>query len=252
MSTVTRSERIRSRPPKGDSTPVQPFENGDRLSAEEYDRRYERMPDVRAELIEGVVYLSSPVSIDHGPRHAELTGWAVYYKAFTPGVGVSSDGTVQLDPANRPQPDVHLKIESSHGGRTGVTDDGKYVTGAPELLIEISASSASKDLGIKKRSYRRNQVWEYIVWRVLDERIDWFILREGRYLRLKPTAEGILKSERFPGLWLDPAALLRSDLVTVLQILQLGLASPEHAAFVAQLAEAAARLATPPAQEPRP
>ncbi len=251
MSTITRSGRVRTEPPKGDSAPVAPFESGDRLSAEEYDRRYEMMPDVRAELIEGVVYLSSPVSIDHGPQHADLSTWAGTYRAFTPGVDASSDGTVQLDPDNRPQPDVHLKIVSSHGGRTGLTDDGKYITGAPELAIEIAASTVSKDLHVKKRSYRRNQIREYLVWRVFDRRIDWFILREGHYLRLKPAADGYLKSEQFSGLWLDPAAAIQRDLVRVLQVLQLGLASPEHAEFVALLAENAAKLATP-AQEPRP
>lgn len=252
MSTVTRSERTRTEPPKGGSAPEVFLDNGDRLSAEEYDRIYEQLPDVRAELIEGVVYVSSPVSLDHGPQHAELTGWAFVYKASTPGLGVSSDGTVHLDPDNRPQPDVHLKIEPTHGGRTGVTNDGKYVTGAPELLIEIAASSASKDLHIKKRAYRRNQVWEYIVWRVFEDRIDWFVLHDGRYRRLKPTAEGILKSERFPGLWLDTAALVRRDSASVLRVLNEGIASPEHTAFVAQLAETAAKLATPmPVQEPR-
>jgi Uma2 family endonuclease len=254
MATVTRSTRTRARSAKATAA-LPPLDSGDHLSGAEFDRRYESMPGVRAELIEGIVYVSSPVTTFHGESHIDLSVWAGTYKVFTPGVRASSDGTVHLDPDNRPQPDIHVKVAPSHGGRTGVTEDGKYVMGAPELVIEIAVSSASKDLHSKKRSYRRNEVWEYVVWRVLDDRIDWFVLRDGRYRRLKPTPEGLLKSERFPGLWLDEAAALDGDMVTVLRVLQEGLASPEHAAFVAKLAAEAARIAQiapAPPQEPRP
>ena len=252
MSTAMRTGRARPNPsPPADLEPPPRLESGDRLTGVEYDRRYEAMPGVRAELVEGVVYVSSPVSIAHGPQHIDLAAWAATYKAFTPGVGASCDGTVHLDPDNRPQPDVHLKIEASYGGRTGVTEDGKYVTGAPELVIEIAASTASYDLHSKKTAYRRNEVWEYIVWRTLDARIDWFILRHGRYERIKPSEDGRLKSEVFPGLWLDPEAAVRGDLATVLRVVQEGLASPEHAAFVATLAAEATRLAAIP-QTPLP
>jgi hypothetical protein len=74
---------------------------------------------------------------------------------------------------------------------------------------------------------------------VLDQAIDWFILREGRYEPLLVDEAGLYKSEVLPGLWLDPAALLRGDLASVLQTLQQGLASPEHAAFVSQLQQKA-------------
>ncbi len=242
MATAARSKRIR--PKTAHVAPVQPpLESGDHLSGAEFDRRYESMPGVRAELIEGVVYVSSPVSLIHGNSHSNLSVWAGMYRIFTPGIASPTDSTVELDPDNRPQPDIQLFIEPSHGGRTSLTDDGQYVLDAPELMIEIAVSSASKDLHSKKRSYRRNEVWEYVVWRVLDDRIDWFVLRDGRYGRLKPTPEGILKSERFPGLWLDEAAALDGDMVTVLRVLQEGLASPEHAAFVAGLAAEAARIA---------
>ncbi len=242
MATVTRSKRVRPKAAKVASA-LPPLDSGDHLSGAEFVRRYEALPGVRAELIEGVVYVSSPVSNSHGESHIDMSGLAMIYKVFTPGVRASSDGTVHLDPDNRPQPDIHLRISPSHGGRTALTEDGEYVVGAPELVIEIAVSSASKDLHSKKRSYRRNEVWEYVVWRVLDDRIDWFVLRDGRYGRLKPTPEGILKSERFPGLWLDETAALDGDMVTVLRVLHEGLASPEHAAFVAKLAAEAARIA---------
>ena len=254
MATVTRSNRTRSKAAKV-ASPLPSLESGDHLSGAEFDRRYESMPGVRAELIEGVVYVSSPVSLIHGNPHSDLSVWAGMYRIFTPGVASPTDSTVELDPDNRPQPDIQLFISPNHGGRTGETQVGNYVLGAPELMIEIAVSSASKDLHSKKRSYRRNEVWEYVVWRVLDDRIDWFVLRDGRYGRLKPTPEGLFKSERFPGLWLDEAAALDGDMVTVLRVLQEGLASPEHAAFVAKLAAEAARLAqAAPAmpREPRP
>jgi hypothetical protein len=74
---------------------------------------------------------------------------------------------------------------------------------------------------------------------VWDEAVDWFVLRGGRFEPL-PLAEGIYRSEVLPGLWLDPAAVVRGDLARVLQVLQQGLASPEHAAFVARLQQARA------------
>jgi Putative restriction endonuclease len=250
MSTVTLTER--SRPNATVEPTLTPrLESGDRLTADEYMRRYENMPGVRAELIEGVVYVSSPVSIPHGKGHIDLSAWACIYRVYTPGVGALADSTVFLDPDNRPQPDIDLRILPSHGGRTSVTDDGKYLVGAPEMTIEIAASTATYDLHTKKDAYRRNEVWEYVVWRVFDREIDWFILRDGRYALLKPDAQGLLKSERFPGLWLDPAAALNDDMATVLRVLNEGLASPEHAAFVAHLGAEAARMAAQP-QEPRP
>ncbi|MDB5351944.1 MAG: hypothetical protein JWN86_3191 [Planctomycetota bacterium] len=255
MSSVTRKNRSQPGPSQDASLRTPRLDNGDHLTGEEFDKRYEAMPGIRAELIEGVVFMASPVSLDHGESHADLTTWAGTYRALTPGVGVSSDGSVYLDPDNRPQPDVHVKILPNYGGRTGLTEDGKYVVGAPEMVIEIAISTASNDLHTKKRTYRRNQVREYLVWRVENQRIDWFVLREGRYVRMKPTAEGLLKSDVFPGLWLDPAAAIRGDLATVLQVLQQGLASPEHAAFVARLQDNAVRLAAaaaPNPEAPRP
>jgi len=96
-------------------------------------------------------------------------------------------------------------------------------------------SSNGAILHAKLHVYRRNGVREYVVWRVLEEAIDWFVLRAGQYERLLVDANGLVRSEVFPGLWLDPAALVRGDLGTVLAIVQQGLASPEHATFVTHL-----------------
>jgi Uma2 family endonuclease len=215
---------------------IPPLEPGDRLTRAEFERRYEAMPHLKkAELIEGVVYMPSPVRHrQHGRPHARLIGWLINYEAGTPGVETADNSTIRLDLDNEPQPDAALFIDSARGGQVRISPDD-YILGAPELAAEVSASSASYDLHAKLHVYRRNEVKEYLVWRVLDRQVDWFILRADRYERLAPDAQGRLRSETFPGLWLDVAALLGGDLAAVLAGVQQGLASSEHAAFVAHL-----------------
>ena len=212
------------------------LETGDRLTRHEFERRYAAMPHLKkAELIEGVVYVPSPVRYRrHGAPHALLITWLGQYAAGTPGVGVSDNSTVRLDLDNEPQPDALLLIDPACGGQTRFSPDD-YIEGSPELVAEAASSSVSYDLHAKLHAYRRNGVREYIVWRVLEQAIDWFVLRAGQYERLPVDAHGRLQSEVFPGLWLDPAALVRGELATVLAIVQQGLGSPEHATFVARL-----------------
>ncbi len=215
---------------------IPPLEPGDRLTREEFERRYEAMPGLKkAELIEGVVYMPSPTRLNrHGRPHAQIVGWLVAYEAGTPGVFVADNATNKLDPPNEPQPDALLLIDPARGGQSHISSDD-YVEDAPELIAEIAASTASYDLGTKLEVYRRNGVREYLVWRVRDRAIDWFVLRGGQYEQLAPGPDGIVRSEVFPGLWLDPQALVRGDLARVLAIVAQGVASPEHAAFVARL-----------------
>jgi Uma2 family endonuclease len=215
---------------------VPALENGDRLTRAEFERRYEAMPNLKkAELIEGVVYVPSPVRHrQHGSPHAHLIGWLFQYAAHTPGVEVGDNSSVRLDLDNEPQPDALLFIDPACGGQVRISADG-IIEGAPELVAEVASSSVSYDLHAKLHVYRRNGVPEYFVWRVLDREIDWFVLRAGQYERMPVDGQGLLRSEVFPGLWLEPAALVRGDLATVLATLQQGLASPEHAAFVIRL-----------------
>jgi Uma2 family endonuclease len=222
-------------PPAADET-IPPLKTGDRLTREEFERRYVAMPDLKkAELIEGVVYVPSPVWFrKHARPHSRLVGWLVQYEAATPGVEGGDNASLRMDSENMPQPDALLMIVPAHEGQAQVDEDD-YVAGAPELVAEIAASSAQYDLNEKLQVYCRNGAREYLVWRVLDQAIDWFALREDHYEPQLVDAAGLYKSEVFPGLWLDPAALLRGDMASVLQTLQQGLASPEHAAFVARL-----------------
>ncbi len=215
------------------------LESGDHLTREEFERRYDAMPGLKkAELLEGVVFMPSPVRLHHhGSPHAALIVWLGNYWSGTPGVRVADNTSVRLVPDSEPQPDAVLFIEPTHGGQARISTDD-YLEGGTELTAEVAASTASIDLHTKFRIYLRNNVREYIVWRVEDAAIDWFVLRGTQYDRLAPGTDGIVRSEVFPGLWLDPAALIRYDLARVLQVLQQGLASPEHAAFVARLQQA--------------
>jgi Uma2 family endonuclease len=216
--------------------PSPPLEPGDSLTRDEFERRYEAMPNLKkAELIEGVVVMPSPIRWNHHARpHIHLGGWLAAYEAGTPGVQAGDNGSVRLDLDNEPQPDLTLIVDPTLGGQARLSEDD-YIEGAPEWIGEIAASSASIDLNTKFRVYRRNNVREYVVWRVLDKTVDWFVMRQGQYERLPLSATGFYQSEMFPGLWLDPAALVLFDLAKVLQVVQEGIASPEHAAFVARL-----------------
>jgi Uma2 family endonuclease len=218
---------------------VPPLENGDRLSRAEFERRYAAMPWLKkAELIEGVVHvMSSPVSNQgHAAPHFRLIGWLSRYCDVTPGVQGGDNATLRLDLDNEPQPDAFLRILPAAGGQSQ-DDQDDYVKGAPELVAEVASSSVSYDLHSKLDAYRRNGVCEYVVWRVRDRALDWFVLREGRYERLVAGPDGITRSQVFPGLWLDAAALLAGDTVRVADVVQQGLGSPEHAAFAGRLRE---------------
>lgn len=214
---------------------IPPLHSGDRLSRAEFERRYTADPDVKqAELIEGVVYVASPVRFaQHGRPHSDIITWLGVYRAATPGVTGADNATVRLDFENDVQPDALLRLEPQHGGRSRVTEDD-YIEGSPELLVEVAASSAAYDLHDKRRAYARNGVQEYLVVQIYEQRVDWFVLREGVYVPLAATADGILCSNLFPGLWFDPAAFWRGDLAALLATVQRGTATPEHAAFVAR------------------
>ncbi len=212
---------------------IPPLENGDRLSRFEFERRYQAMPSVkRAELIEGVVCMAAALRIrSHGQPHGQLMTWLGTYQAFTPGIVMGDNATVRLDWTNEPQPDAVLLVP----GRQATIDADDYIEGAPELVAEVAASSTAIDLHDKKQAYRRNGVQEYIVWRTLERQLDWFVLRADDYVAQLPDAQGILRGNVFPGLWLVVPALLAGEMTAVLAGLQLGLNSPEHQAFVQSL-----------------
>lgn len=215
---------------------IPPLESGDRLNRYEFERRYNAMLSLKkAELIEGVVYLPAALRFrSHAEPHGNLMGWLWTYKIFTPGVELGDNPTVRLDLDNEPQPDAVLLINENCGGQARLSEDD-YVEGAPELVVEIAASSVAIDLHDKKRAYRRNGVQEYIVWQVFEQKLDWFYLQQGEYVSLPVDEDNVIRSRVFPGLWLAAGDLLAGNMGRVLSVLQEGLASGEHGMFVQEL-----------------
>jgi len=221
--------------PRENSPEIPLLENGDHIAREEFERRYHAMSSVKkAELIQGRVYMPSPVRRTHSKAHAEIVGWLLNYCAGTEGVEVNDNGTVRMDEENEPQPDVSLRIAAGALGISSISQDD-YIEGAPELIVEIAGSSASFDLFEKFEVYQQHGVQEYLVWQIYDHRLDWFELREGQYAPLQTDVDGIIRSRVFPGLYLAVDALLSGDLAQVLAIVQQGILSAEHRLFVQRL-----------------
>lgn len=235
--------------------PIPELRDGDRLSKREFWRRYEATESVRrAELIEGVVHVISashirgeespvaPISNEgHGGPQSDILFWLGSYAVATYGVRPSGPSTIRgLDPDTSPEPDALLRILPECGGRTW-TDADDYLVRGPELIVEIAKVTASIDLGPKLRTNRDDGVPEYLVWRTRHKVIDWFRLERREYVPLEPDTDGFHKSRVFPGLWLDPVAMVDGDIAKVLAVVQQGIASPEHAKFVEKLRKKAAK-----------
>jgi Uma2 family endonuclease len=222
-------------PLAGQKSKLPRLEPGDHLDQKTFHERYEAMPEgVRAELIGGIVFMPSPLKRPHGRMHAWVMHWLVDYEKATPGTEAYDNASAILDPKSEPQPDASLLIAPAGKGQTREEDE--YIVGAPELIVEVASSAEAIDLHRKRADYERAGVKEYVVVLLRQERVVWFIARNGRFEEMAPAEDGILRSEVFPGLWLDPAALLRRDGPRLLEVLGQGLATPEHAAFVATLA----------------
>jgi Uma2 family endonuclease len=219
-----------------DQDGLPPLQAGDRLTRVAFEQMYAASPHIKkAELIEGIVYMPSPTRFDlHASPHGALVTWLGVYAANTTGASLGDNASVRLDHENEVQPDALLRLDAALGGRSVIAEDG-YVEGPPELVVEVAASSVSYDLHQKRRVYARVGMPEYIVFQAFEQRIVWFILQDGVYVELAPGDDGVLRSRIFPGLWLQPEALLSGDLARVLSVLQTGLAADAHAAFLAQL-----------------
>jgi Uma2 family endonuclease len=213
-----------------------PLVEGQRLTRDEFMRRWECHPEIkRAELIGGMVYMPSPVGVDHGEMDIDVGFWLAYYAIFTPGTRGAVNTTILMS-KDAPQPDSSLRILTEYGGQSSI--QGKYLKGAAELNAEVCASSASYDLHQKFDLYQRAGVQEYLAVLLEESEVRWFRLGPNGFDRLLPGSDGIFRSIVFPGLWLDPKALFAGDRVRLLNVLQEGLNSPEHQAFVAKLAAA--------------
>jgi Uma2 family endonuclease len=215
-----------------------PLHNGDHLTRAEFERRYAAYPHVKkAELIEGVVHMPSPVHHEkHSKPHSRIVGWLFNYVTATPGTDLGDNATLRLDLDNVVQPDALFRTLEAYGGQTHLSEDD-FLEGAPELIVEIAASSAAYDLHEKLRVYRRNGVQEYLVLLAHEQETRWFQLVEGAYELLQPGDEGILRSGVFPGLHFQSDLFWADELAELLQVLQQGLDTTEHEAFVKRLQE---------------
>lgn len=210
------------------------LEAGDHLDQPTFHRLYEATSeDFRAELINGVVIVPSPTRCDHGDIQTAVVGLTWIYRAGTLGVHAYDNSTVLLPPVNEPQPDAIVVIKPQFGGQTLVKDG--YLLGAPELVIEVASSSVSYDLHSKYQMYERMGVREYVVALVKHAEVRWFAAKDGQFVPVPPDADGIYRSRVFPGLWLNADAIWSGNDAKVLETVQLGLASPEHAAFLEKL-----------------
>lgn len=237
---TTQSQTVdREKQPNGihSGRALPPLLNGDHLTQAEFHRRYVAHPEIRkAELIEGVVYVASPVHFQHGEPHSAINFWAVAYQSATPGIRVADNTSTLIDGDNEVQPDVAIWIDKARGGRVDVGADG-MLYGAPEMIVEIAASSAGYDLYDKLNVYRRNGVAEYLVLLAYERESRWFRLEEGRYELMQPDADGVYRSAALPGLWFSSDLFWAGKPAELLALVQQGLASEEHAAFVARLSE---------------
>ena len=231
MSSPTQSRR----PGDGGAEAVPPLVNGDHLDQPTFHQRYEAMPEgTRAELIRGIVYVHSPAKRPHGKVNGRVAAWLLAYEEATPGTEAFDNTSNLLGPESEPQPDVCLLISPEYGGQTSVKDD--WIVGAPELIAEVSHCTEAIDLHAKKEDYQEAGVKEYVVFALRQQRVFWFVNRDEELVEVQPGPDGIHRSVVFPGLWLDPAAMLALDMARVRATLAAGLATPEHAAFVARLA----------------
>ncbi|RIK81742.1 MAG: Uma2 family endonuclease [Planctomycetota bacterium] len=209
--------------------------SGDRMSRAEFHERYAKTADpFRAELIGGTVYVASPSRALHALGFTPLLTLCGLYESRTPGVEAGAEATVQLGPDSEPQPDIFVRIRPDRGGQSGTSPDG-YITGAPELLIEIAHSSRSIDLHAKRDDYRRYGVREYLVVSVEERKVFWFDLAADEPLTIAP--DNIIRVRTFPGLWIDEAALFERDFTRLFAALERGLATADHAAFRDTLAK---------------
>lgn len=207
-----------------------PLEAGDWLNRDEFLERWEQHPEIKnAELIGGVVYMPPPVGIEHSRSDSDAVYFLKSYAIETPGTESVNNAT-WLMLGDAPQPDAALRVVSACDG--GSSDDGKFFRGTPELVLEVSNSSTAYDLHQKLDLYAAAGVGEYVTVLLREQEVRWHRLENGRFIVINPATDGVIRSTVFPGLWLDLVAFLKHDMRGVLAVLQDGLRSDEHSAFI--------------------
>lgn len=213
--------------------PASELRNGDRMKQTEFHAIYEQMPEnFRAELIDGTVFVSMPLGKPHAQGQLLMGAVIAAYAGHTPGVEGLDDVTVILGKDDEVQPDLLLRVLPAFGGKSTDAYD-QYIHGAPELTCEVAYSSRAIDLHLKRRRYALAGTLEYIVFCLAPREIRWFDFATGS--RISPDERGVFRSKAFPGLWIRNESLLNLDYREVMDTLNEGLASDEHAEFAAEL-----------------
>ncbi|WP_459558498.1 Uma2 family endonuclease [Lacunimicrobium album] len=219
-------------------TPI--LHEGDHLTFDEFIARWENMNEFERrgkhpELINGKVYMNAAaISYSgHGQPQRMILGLFEHFVAETPGVEWAAPVTAKLDDESGPEPDAELFILPEFGGNVQINNG--FLTGTPDLVIEIAASSVSKDMFEKRDMYEQAGIPEYLVWRTEDRAFDYFRLEKQQYVHRTLDPEEKWFSRTFPTLVFDIHFLLAIDYRAALKTLRQSLASPAHAVFVAEL-----------------
>lgn len=215
---------------------------GDKVAQSEFHQAYSAMPEVfKAELIGGMVFEPSPLSLEHSDINGLLIAAFLAYASRSRALQVGDNATVILSPEDEVQPDAFLRVLPEYGGRSKNTSRKdpkisrkalKYVKGAPELVVEVAQSSRAIDLHFKKERYRLAGVLEYLVVCLDPERVHWFSMSTGKELACR---FDIFRSKAFPGLWIDGKALLECDYTALMETVAAGMHSAEYASFLERL-----------------
>lgn len=194
---------------------VKMLREGKVLSQEEFRRLYEKSDLRKVELVNSKVRMPSPVNGEyHAVPHNALSTWLGVYEAYSPNVAVGIDATVKLDADNELQPDVLLLKKDGACS----PDENGYFCGPPELVAEISNTSAHFDSHMKKDVYEKCGVKEYIIWRTRLNQLEWFVLRNRTYDVIE-AVDGCIASETFPKLVLNVRALMEGNRSQVIEAL---------------------------------
>ena len=193
------------------------------------------MPDsLKAELIEGTVYLMSPpVSNEHSEPHFDLIFWLGLYCFASVGVAGADNGilrstwTMSRSLMHFFESSLNL-ADSRARAPTTTLRDARTGCGNRREQCKLRPSRKTERLSPQRSSRIR-----CLACVRQGNRLVHFC--DGTYEHLEPGADGVLRSRVFPGLALDATAFLNGDMARVNTVMQESLKSPEHAAFVERL-----------------
>lgn len=169
-----------------------------------------------------------------GELASSVSYWLCQYRRSTPCVESLGRVSIFLDPT------TEIETTAAMWLTPGADDRPRWqrCEGVPELLVEVTATVHNKVFRRRLRVYEQSEIHELLVV-TGDPRDTALYAREnGRFARVSPADDGSYRSRVFPGLWLDPSALFSDEWNEMAACLDRGMATEEHAAFVASSVEA--------------